>query len=111
MSAPLALSVAKGEDVTFAGTHTVSASDPTPVDISTWTMKVTVANPDGSIQFTKTPTVVNGPLGQYSWSVAHADTNIAALTRSIDIWRIDVGFEREMGIGSFAVTPSVLFGS
>jgi hypothetical protein len=110
--ADLALTVKKGEAVTFTGTHQVSATDATPVDITGWTIVVTVkSKEDGSIVFTKPATVTNGPTGKYSWSVVHADTNIRAGLRDVDAWRTDPGAERSMGQGSFTIAQDVLYGS
>lgn len=109
--AAMSFVVAKGEAVTFTGTHQKSAIDATPVDISGWGILVTVKDRLGATIFSKPGDVTNGPLGQYSWSVVHADTNIVAASYDVDIWRTDAGSEREMDIGVFSVVGDVLYGS
>lgn len=112
MSAPLAISVAKGEDVLFSCLHQTSQSNTAPVDISTWTIAITIKDQSGNVYLTKSGTVTSGPSGSYVWPLVSADTvSLKSGTYSIDIWRVDSGSRREMGIGSFTVTPDVYFGS
>ena len=111
MAATVNFTVGKGEEVTFAGVHETSESDDTPVDISGWTITITVKTRAGVAVFTKTGTVVLGSAGTYTWAVAYADTYIASGVYDIDIWRTDVGGRREMAIGRFEITKDVLYGS
>lgn len=110
MSATLTLSMAVGESVTFTGTHQVGAGNTTPVNITGWTIIVTVRRRNGSLLFpAKTAAITNGPLGQYSWSVARADTvSLAPIDCGVDIWRTDAGAERQLAIGTLSLTPEDL---
>lgn len=112
MAASLTFVIAKGEDVTFTGTHQVSSSDNTPVDVSNWIITITIKNrATGVTVFTTIATVTSGIDGEYAWSVASDDMMIAAATYSIDIWRTEDGGRRAMGIGTFQIAPDVLYGS
>lgn len=110
MSASLSLSLAKGETVTFAGVHQVSADDATPVNITGWTIVATVRRRNGTLLFpAKSATVTNGPAGQYTWSVARADTlALAPVDCRVDIWRTDAGSERQLALGRLALTAEEL---
>lgn len=108
-AAPLNLSAAKGEAVTFTCTHEVSGSDPTVVDISGWTITVTAKDDSGTTVLGKSATVTSGPLGTYTFSVSHADMLLEPAVYSVDIWRTDSGSETLMGYGKFRVTREVLY--
>ena len=112
MSAPLAINMARGEDITFTCTHQTSQTDSTPVNITAWTIAITIKDQSGNVTITKSGTVTGGAAGTYTWPIAAADTTgIKATVYSIDIWRTDSGSRREMGIGSFTVAPDVIYGS
>lgn len=104
-------SCGKGEAVTFPAYVTVSRKDLTRVDITGWTITVTVYNADGSVLFTKTATPTNALTGDYAWTVTHADTNVAAGVRPVDVWRTDSGSERELGSGTFVIIPDGRYGN
>lgn len=109
-SATLDLAVEKGEDIVFTGTHQVSATDATVVDISGWTIVVTVKTADGVLLYTLAGTVVSGAAGTYSWPLTHTQTNIASKYLQVDIWRTDSGSQREMAKGRLFIGPDVLYG-
>ena len=112
MSAPLALFVEKGEDVTFTGSQIVPPDTfpAGPMDVTAWTILVTIRLPAGGIFLTKPGTVTNGPAGVYTWSLANADTvNAVAGVYPIDIWRTDTGLNREMAKGQLTIVGDVRF--
>lgn len=108
-AAPLNLTIAKGEAVTFTCTHQTSAADTTAIDISGWTIVVTIEDEAGTTLITKAATVTSGPSGTYTFSVSHADTLVEPAVYPVDIWRTDSGSETLMGYGKFRVTREVLY--
>jgi hypothetical protein len=112
MSAPLLVQMAKGEDVIYSCTHQQSQSNAAPMDITGWTISVTIKDQMGNIALTKPGTLITPTSGQYNWSLVSADTlNLRSGTYLIDIWRIDPGSKRQMGYGSFIIAADALFGS
>ncbi len=107
--ANLDLSAAKGETVTFPFVHQVSAADDTAVDISGWTIVMTVKDDAGTVLLSKSATVTSGPSGTYTISVSHADMLLEFNKYPVDIWRTDSGSETLMGYGKFRVTREVLY--
>ncbi len=107
--ASLNLSAAKGETVTFPFTHQVSAADDTAIDISGWTILMTVKDHAGTVLISKTATVTSGPSGTYTLSLTHADMLLAFNVYPVDLWRTDSGSETLMGYGKFHVTRDVLY--
>lgn len=106
--ATLNISVARGSAKTYNFTHQTSGSNTAAVNITGWTITVTVRNADGSLLFTKTASVVSGAAGTYTWSVTKANTNVTPTSYPMDIWRTDSGSETLMGVGQFTITPEVL---
>ena len=113
MSAPLLLTIARGEEPRFVFTQ--YQSQPLPLqplppveDITGWTIQVSCYNPDGSLQFQKAAVVILGPAGTYEWDLYYADTDITPKARPIEIWRIDTNFRVQMGAGVLIVTPSAV---
>lgn len=106
--ARLNLITAKGEARTYSGTHQTSATDTTPIDITGWTIKVTAKDEGGRVVLNKTATIVNGATGSYQFSVTHADTLVTPSAYRVDIQRTS-GAETLMGLGTWTVTPEVLY--
>jgi hypothetical protein len=112
MSAPLAIQMAKGEDLTFTCTHQQSQTNLAPMDITGWTISINIKDQVGNLALTKAATLTTPTSGQYSWSLVSADTlSLRSGTYTIDIWRIDTGGKRQMGAGQFTIMADVLFGS
>lgn len=112
-AAVLNLVIGKGEDVTFTGTHQVSETDATPVDLTGWTILVTVKDHIGrTTLFTETGTPANQTTnrGQFTWSLSSANTSIASRTYAVDVWRTDAGFATLMAIGVLDIDAAVLNG-
>ncbi len=104
--AQLTLTAALGEDRTFAGTHQTSSTDDTPIDITGWTITVTIKK--GATTITKSGTVTSGTDGEYSWTLAAADTvSLAVGDGAIDVWRTNAGAATLMGIGTFSILQDV----
>jgi Tfp pilus assembly protein PilV len=105
--AQIALGCALGETRTFTGTHQVSEHDATAVDISGWTITVTIKNAGGT-SVTISGSVVTGPSGKYSWTTTPPNTlTLGVGDDAIDIWRTDIGSETLMGLGTFSITQEV----
>lgn len=104
--------VPKGEAVTFTGTHRVSPTDPTIVDVSAWHGDITIRDDAGTVLLTKTVTF--GANGTYAWSltggVAGESTTFVG-TRKAEIWRTDSGQEEEVGRGTVMITPNAKYGN
>ena len=106
----LNLSTARGEARTYNGTHQVSATDSTPVNITSWTIKVQAKDFNGNVVLDKTATVTSGPSGTYSFAVTHADTaTVGPGNYNMDIYRTDSGSETLMCYGAWNVTPDVRY--
>lgn len=105
--APLALVVTRGEDRTFNGTHVTSATDSTAVNISGWTMKFTAKDARGRVVLTKTPSVVSGAAGTYTFAVTASDTTINPGQYACDLWRTDSGNATIMGLGTLTINGEV----
>jgi len=104
------LTVARGEDRTYVGTHQTSATDATPIDVTNWTIQLTVkTDPSGAPVLSKTATVTNGPAGTYTIAVAHAETLLDPGTYVMDIWRTNSGMQTLMGYGNLIVLPDLLY--
>jgi len=104
------LTAARGEDRTYLCTHVVSGVDLTPIDVTGWTIAVTMRiRPEGTVILSKTGTVVSGPAGTYTWSVTHADTSITPRDYQVDIWRVDPGARTLMALGTWTVMSEVLY--
>jgi len=105
--AQLTLEAALGETRQFSGTHQTSSTDTTPIDITGWTLTVTIKNPIGTT-VTLAGTVVSGTAGTYRWTITAANTVTLGVNDSkIDVWRTDVGSETLMGLGTFSITQEV----
>lgn len=114
--AQLALTAALGEDRTFAGTHytsdpTIAATALVPaatvVNITGWTLVITVKNPAGTT-VTINGTVVLGTAGTYTWTITAG--NIISLgvgVSKVDVWRTDSGAATLMALGDFNITQEV----
>lgn len=107
MSALLTFNVAKGEDVTFSGslTQPPGVFPGGPIDITGYTLLVTILTPAGIAFLTKAGTITSATVGTFTWALARADTvSATAGVYSIDIWRTDTGQQRELGKGSLIIT-------
>src|SRR4051794_32454096 len=70
MSITSNLSFFRGEDVPL------DSQMPPPVDVTTWSITLKCADTlDGTVQFTKTASIVDGPRGKFRVSIASADTS------------------------------------
>jgi hypothetical protein len=108
-SAQLALACGKGETVTFNGTHQTSASNTTAIDITGWTIKMTVRDDSGTIVLQKTASITSGAAGTYALACTHAETLLPIRVYDADIWRTDTASEKLLANGTFAVTDEVLY--
>lgn len=105
--AQLALTAALGEDRTFAGTHQTSSTDTTAVNITGWTIVVTVKSPS-AVTVTLSGTVTLGTAGTYTWTITAANTvTLGVGVSRIDVWRTDAGAATLMAIGDFNITQEV----
>lgn len=105
--ARIQLECARGEARTFAGTHQTSGSDTTAINITGWTLVVTVRDENKAVMFTKSGTIVSGAAGTYTWPVTAANTLISPKPYSLDIWRTDAGSETLMAVGTLTVNDEV----
>lgn len=104
----------RGETVTFPMVHRTSKDDPTPQDITGFTILMTVRNADGTTAFTVAGSITNAAKGQYTLTVtggAAGQSDIASGKRDSDVQRTNAGSERVMAIGPFVILPDVKFGS
>jgi hypothetical protein len=109
--APITLQAARGEARTYLGTQQTSATNATPVDISGWTIVLTVRREDnGPVLVTKSATLLSPTLGTYQVVLSASDTNLQPGTYPADLWRRDAGSERQIGYGTFTVGKSVIHG-
>jgi hypothetical protein len=93
----------RGEDVVINFTMT-------PVqDITGWTLTFKVADQlAGTIKITKTAAIVNGPAGQFSVSIANADTSSLAVGRYVwDVRRVDSGYKSTVADGYITLKQEV----
>ena len=105
--ATLALVLTQGEDRTFTGTHQTSATDTTVINITGWTMVFTARDANKIAVLSKTVTVVSGPNGTYTFTLAAADTNINPTTYACDLWRTDSGNATIMALGTLTINADV----
>lgn len=105
--ARIALECSRGEARTFAGTHQTSGSDTTAINITGWTISITVRDEGKITMFTKSGTVTSGPAGTYTFAVTATNTTISAKPYSIDIWRVDSGSETLMAVGTLTISDEV----
>lgn len=103
------LGCARGEAVTFNGTHQTSATNSSVVDITGWTIRAIVKDSAGNTLFDKLCSILSGAAGTYAFSLTHTETTIPVGTYGFDIWRVDNGSERQLGYGSFVITPEVRY--
>jgi hypothetical protein len=95
MSVPGHFAMFRGEDVTL-NFQMMPVVDITGWSI-TWKLADTLA---GSIEITKTATIVDGPRGQFSVSIANADTSSLAVGRYVwDARRTDSGHKSTLADG------------
>ena len=101
------ISIFKGEAITL--TFTMS-----PVtDIVGWTITFTLrVNANDSVAvLTKTPAtiVVPSTSGVFTFSLTHANTNLASGAYAYDVQRVDAGSEAVLSIGFFTIYQEVLY--
>ena len=109
--APISLQAARGEARTYLGTHQTSATNTTPVDITGWTIVLTVRrDTNGPVVLTKTATLLSPLLGTYQIVASATDTNLQPGVYPADLWRTDANSQRQIGYGTFTVGPSVQHG-
>jgi hypothetical protein len=72
-----------------------------PLDITGWTISLkTVPALGGSVQFTKSATIVDGPRGKFKVTIANADTSALTVGRySYDVRRTDSGNKATLADG------------
>lgn len=107
MSAVLSFTVAKGEDIVFSGTlvQPPGVFPGGPINITGYTLLVTILTPTGGAFLTKAGTLTTPTAGQFTWPLARVDTlSATAGVYSVDIWRTDTGFQRELGKGTLTIT-------
>jgi hypothetical protein len=93
----------RGEDITLN-------FQMTPVqDITGWTITLKVANTlAGTIEITKTASVTNGPAGQFTCSIANADTASLPVGRYVwDCRRVDSGYRSTLADGYITLRQEV----
>ena len=103
MSITSGLTFFRGEDITIDFTMTP------PVDITGWTLSFKVAvSLGGAVQFTKTPTIVDGPRGKFRVTIASADTSALAVGRYVwDCRRTDSGAKATLADGALELRQEV----
>lgn len=95
MSITSNLSWFRGEDVTLDFQMTP------PVDVTGWTISLKVANTlGGTVQFTKSASITDGPRGRFRVTIASADTSSLAVGRYVwDCRRTDTGSKATLADG------------
>ena len=103
MSITSNLSFFRGEDITVDFTMTP------PLDITGWTLSLEVANNlGGTVQFTKSATIVDGPRGRFRVTIASADTATLAVGRYVwDCRRTDAGNRATVADGGIDLRQEV----
>jgi len=103
MSIPSNFSFFRGEDV-------VLDFQLSPVeDITGWTLSLKVADTlGGSVQFTKSPTITDGPRGKFRTTIASADTaSLTAGRYTWDVRRTDSGSKATLAHGEINLLREV----
>lgn len=115
MKAPtfIAFYIAKGADAVFQGTHWTGPDKLTPVNLNGWTILVKAKRKDGTIILNNVPAAIlgDGSTGQYTWTMTHAQSNVASGLCSLDIFRTDTGVETPLVIGTLQIGADVRWGS
>jgi hypothetical protein len=107
LAAQIAATAYLGETRTFTWTHQVSETDTTPVNITGWTLTVTLKNV-ALTTVTIAGTVTLGTAGTYSWILTAANTvTLGVGDCKIDVWRTNAGSETLMAIGTFSIATEV----
>lgn len=103
MSVTSHLSFFRGEDITL------DFQMIPPVDITGWTLSFKVADSlGGTVQFTKTPTIVDGPRGIFRVTIASADTSSITVGRWVwDCRRTDSGSKATLADGTLELRQEV----
>ena len=86
----------------FRGEDILLKFSMTPVeDITGWTLSFKVADTiGGTVQFTKTPTITDGPRGEFQVAIASADTSALTVGRYVwDVRRTDSGSKTTLADG------------
>jgi hypothetical protein len=85
----------RGEDVTLHFQLTP------PADVTGWTLSLkAVPALGGTVQFTKSATIIDGPRGRFQFTLASADTASLAVGRySYDVRRTDSGSKATLADG------------
>jgi hypothetical protein len=94
----------RGEDVTL---HFQMAP---PADVTGWTISLkAVPALGGSVQFTKSATIVDGPRGKFKFTLASADTSSLTVGRySYDVRRTDSGSKATLADGVLDLRQEVV---
>lgn len=104
--APLALTAALGEDRAFTGTHQTSSTDTTAINITGWTLVITIKK--GATTLTISGSVTLGTAGTYAWTLTAANSVALAVgDGAIDVWRTDAGAATLMAVGTISILPEV----
>ena len=103
MSITSSLRFFRGEDIILDFTMTP------PLDITGWTLSFKVANTlGGTVQFTKSATIVDAPQGKFRVTIASADTASLAVGRYVwDCRRTDAGNRATVADGSIDLRQEV----
>jgi hypothetical protein len=106
------LQAAKGEARTYIGTQHASGDPLAAVtDISGWTIVLTVRRQtSGQILLQKTASLLSPTVGTYQFVVNATETRHAVGAYPLDIWRTDPGSERQIGFGTWTISPVVKHG-
>lgn len=103
MSIPSNFSFFRGEDVTLD-------FQMSPVeDVTGWSLSLKVADSlGGSVQFTKTPSILDGPRGRFRATIASADTaSLTAGRYTWDVRRVDGGSKATLAHGEIDLKREV----
>jgi hypothetical protein len=97
------LSFFRGEDITLDFQMTP------PADITGWAITLKAADAiGGTVQFTKTATILDGPRGRFRVTIANADTAALAVGRYVwDARRTDSGFKSTLADGTLDLRQEV----
>lgn len=107
LAAQIAATAYLGETRTFAWTHQTSETDTTAVNITGWTIIVTLKNVSLTT-VTISGTVTLGTAGTYTWIITAANTvTLGVGDCKVDVWRTNSGSETLMAIGTFAIVQEV----
>jgi hypothetical protein len=79
------------------------------VDITGWTMQFTLARAKNSSNklIERACTVVSGPAGTFNAILTETDTDLSPGKYHWDVWRVNGGALKPLGIGTFTILSDV----